>query len=198
MKFPFFESVFRPSPKVAQSKNPRGSSLPLRFFSVTTLGDNLNTNPKIREFRNVTGIVMVDKKETPVQGLYTSEQSIRGGTKATWAFFIFLVVFAYLVWAIVPYYYYHFELSNQAKVQATKTNKFTNEQIRANIWKKVQELDIPLESAEDIQIYRQGNQINIDMEYYEVFYIGAYGYEYDVYSIPFEVHVSEPIVGKRR
>ena len=57
MKFPFFESVFRPSPKVARSKNPQGSSLPLRFFSVTTLGDDLNTNPKIREFHNVTGIV---------------------------------------------------------------------------------------------------------------------------------------------
>jgi hypothetical protein len=68
---------------------------------------------------------------------------------------------------VVPVYfdYYQFQdaIEEEARIQSY-TGKSVND-IRDTVWKKAQQLELPIASPEDLKIDRTGNTVSIQTEY---------------------------------
>jgi hypothetical protein len=79
-----------------------------------------------------------------------------------------IVAFAILVGVkVVPVYfnYYQFQdsIEEEARIQSY-TGKSVND-IRETVWKKAQQLELPISSPDDLKIDRTGNTVSIETEY---------------------------------
>jgi hypothetical protein len=94
-------------------------------------------------------------------------RSERGEGKLKGIIIAALVVLAiYSAFKILPAYVNDYQLSDKMQEQArfALVNRFTEEQIRENIFKIVQDLDIPAK-REDIKIISNNSVVKISMDY---------------------------------
>lgn len=81
---------------------------------------------------------------------------------------IFVVVAVFYVgYKVVPVYfnYYQFQdaVESEARLQTYSTKSEAD--MRETMWKKAQELEIPLDSPEQIKVERSSNSVSISTEY---------------------------------
>lgn len=81
-------------------------------------------------------------------------------------FTVILVLVVYCAFKIIPAYVNNYQLSDKMDEQArfAVVNRYTEDQIRDNIFKVVQELDIPAK-RESIKIVATNAVVKISMEY---------------------------------
>lgn len=72
----------------------------------------------------------------------------------------------YAAWKIVPPYVNDYQLADKMQEQSrfAMVNRYTEDQIRDNIYKVMQDLDIPAK-REDIKILANGNVVKISLDY---------------------------------
>jgi hypothetical protein len=91
----------------------------------------------------------------------------RGEGKLKGIIILVVVVLAiYSAWKIVPAYVNDYQLSDKMQEQArfAVVNRFTEDQVRDNIFKVVQDLDIPVK-RETIKVVSTNAIVKISMEY---------------------------------
>jgi hypothetical protein len=79
---------------------------------------------------------------------------------------VILVLGVYTAWKIVPPYVANYQLSDKMQEQARYAivNRYNEEQIRDNIFKVVQDLDIPTK-REEIKVVSTSQVVRISLEY---------------------------------
>ncbi len=112
----------------------------------------------------------------------------------------FLGIIAALVFAgsqIFPYYYNYYEILGLMEEQGRKAQVFTDAQISKTILARIEKLEIPLDTPEDLKINRFNDQIVIDLKYEESFDIpigtrddGETRY-YHIHTFKFNPHVEQ-------
>lgn len=78
-----------------------------------------------------------------------------------------VILFAlYSAWKIVPAYVNDYQLSDKMQEQArfAVVNRYTEDQIRDNIFKEIQDLDIPAK-REDIKVVSTNAVVKISLQY---------------------------------
>jgi hypothetical protein len=91
----------------------------------------------------------------------------RGEGKLKGIIIVVVVLLAiYSAFKILPAYVNDYQLSDKMKEQArfAVVNRYSEEQIRENIFKSVQDLDIPAK-REDIKIFANNSIVKISMQY---------------------------------
>ena len=79
---------------------------------------------------------------------------------------VILLLGIYAAYKVVPPYVSNYQLSDKMQEQAryAVVNRYTEDQIRENIFKVVQDLDIPAK-REDIKVFSTNQVVKISMEY---------------------------------
>lgn len=79
---------------------------------------------------------------------------------------IFLLVI-YAAWKVVPAYVSEYQLADKMQEQArfAVVNRYTDEQIRENVYKVVQDLDIQGVKREDIKVIASPSDVKITLDY---------------------------------
>jgi len=79
---------------------------------------------------------------------------------------VIAVLAIYTAWKMVPPYVNNYQLDDSMQEQSryAMVNRYTEEQIRENIYKKIVDLDIPAKK-EDIKIVANNNVVKISLDY---------------------------------
>lgn len=94
-------------------------------------------------------------------------RSERGEGRLKGIIIVVMVVLAiYTVWKVVPVYVNEYQLSDKMQEQAryAVVNRYTEDQIRENVFKVIQDLDIPAK-REDIKVVSNNSVVKISLEY---------------------------------
>lgn len=77
-----------------------------------------------------------------------------------------VVLAIYTAWKVVPVYVNEYQLSDKMQEQAryAVVNRYTEDQIRENVFKVIQDLDIPAK-REDIKVVSNNSVVKISLEY---------------------------------
>jgi hypothetical protein len=98
---------------------------------------------------------------------YPSRRSQRGAGKLKAIAFTVIVILAlYAAFKLVPPYVSEYQLQDKMQEQARFgiVNRYTDEQVRENVFKVVQDLDIPVK-REDIKVTVTQATVKISLEY---------------------------------
>ena len=79
---------------------------------------------------------------------------------------VIVVLAIYTAWKVVPVYVNEYQLSDKMQEQAryAVVNRYTEDQIRDNIFKVIQDLDIPAK-REDIKVVSNNSVVKISLDY---------------------------------
>lgn len=79
---------------------------------------------------------------------------------------VMVVLAIYTSWKVVPVYVNEYQLSDKMQEQAryAVVNRYNEEQIRDNVFKVIQDLDIPAK-REDIRVVSNNSVVKISLEY---------------------------------
>lgn len=92
----------------------------------------------------------------------------------------------YLGSQLLSIYYSYFELRGLMEAQAAKATVLRDDQIRRNIFKEIQRLEIPIQNAEEIGITRVEGKIIIEVNYSEIVFVDfGETINYDLYEFKF-------------
>lgn len=94
-------------------------------------------------------------------------RSERGEGRLKGIIIVVMVVLAiYTAWKVVPAYVNEYQLSDKMQEQAryAVVNRYTEDQIRENVFKVIQDLDIPAK-REDIRVVSNNSMVKISLEY---------------------------------
>ena len=118
-----------------------------------------------------------------------------GISKITLAVFgtIFGVAF-FAIYNILPFYYYYFEIQNQAEAMARVAQEYKDKEIRLRLEKAMSDYQIPAE-PEDLKIQRMDGMIEISLEYEEILSVGFEDRYWDIHVFPFHVYVNQKYWG---
>ena len=89
-----------------------------------------------------------------------------GGRLKAIAFTVIVVFGFYAAFKLIPPYLAEYQLADKMQEQArfAVVNRYTEEQIRASIFKEAQDLDIPL-TKEDIKVLATPSLVRISIDY---------------------------------
>lgn len=96
-----------------------------------------------------------------------SRSSVRGGGTLKAVIWTAILAFAaYAAFKIVPAYVAEYQLQDKMQEQArfAVVNRYTEDQVRANIYKVVQDLEIPAK-PEDIKVVSTQQLVSISLDY---------------------------------
>ncbi len=112
-------------------------------------------------------------------------------------FILIMMAGIYSGFQIVPFYVDYWELQGLIAAQANKASEFSDDEIRRNLVEKIQKLEIPFDSPDEIKINRFNGKISINFEYDEVFYIDlGEDRTYDIYVFHFDPSIELALRGK--
>lgn len=100
-------------------------------------------------------------------GTIRRRRAERGSSKLkSIAYLVFLLIAVYAAFKLLPPYVSEYQLQDKMQEQARfgVVNRFTDEQVRENIYKVVQDLDIPAK-REDIKVTVTPSFVKISMDY---------------------------------
>jgi hypothetical protein len=104
---------------------------------------------------------------TPFRSMVKRRHAQRGaGRLQTILFFAILVILVYLAFKLVPAYVSEYQLVDKMQEQARYgvVNRYSEEQVRDNIFKVIQDLEIPAK-REDIKVTVTQAIVKVSMEY---------------------------------
>lgn len=84
---------------------------------------------------------------------------------------LILVSGLYAGFQLVPFFYYEQEIQSLMEAQASKASVLPDRKIRKTLLKKIRQLELPINSEEDLKINRFDDKIIIELEYDEVLYV---------------------------
>ncbi|MGI6681353.1 MAG: hypothetical protein ACOX3T_07730 [Bdellovibrionota bacterium] len=102
------------------------------------------------------------------------------------------LIIVFVLYNVIPFYYYYFEIKNQMFKLSNLTNEKTDIEIKEKLYAQIKYLKIPARK-DDIIITRTRNEIKISLEYNEVFYITIGKKDYDLYIFNFLAEVKNKI-----
>lgn len=124
------------------------------------------------------------------------QNAIKGFISLSMAFLLVIAgVVGYSLYKVIPFYYSYYELVALMDAQAKQASLVDSAQMRKTILKRIKELEIPLNNADDLKIERVGEGIVIELSYVEVFDIEWRSYYYEIYPFEFTARV-EKVVGR--
>ncbi len=103
----------------------------------------------------------------PERGSSERQKAQRGGSRVkAIAYTAFLLMAVYAAFKMVPPFVSEYQLSNEMDEQArfAVVNRYTEEQIRDNVYKEVQDLDLPAK-REDIKVTATQQVVKISLDY---------------------------------
>lgn len=110
--------------------------------------------------------------------------------------FVFLIIIGlvfFVVYNVLPFYYYYFELKNQMLALTKVANVNTDLEIKEKLFEQIKDLKIPADK-DDIKIHRVDGEIVISVHYQEIFYVTIGKKDYDLYVFDFSAHVQNEIL----
>jgi hypothetical protein len=111
--------------------------------------------------------VRVDREGNRAERVRSQRRFERGEGKLKGILIVTIAVLGiYAAWKIVPPYVNDYQLADKMQEQSrfAMVNRYTEDQIRDNIYKVMQDLDIPAK-REDIKILANGNVVKISLDY---------------------------------
>ncbi|HXY00995.1 MAG TPA: DUF4845 domain-containing protein [Candidatus Limnocylindrales bacterium] len=97
----------------------------------------------------------------------SSQHGQRGeGRLKALIYFVVLIVAVFVAYRIVPVYVQDYQLKDYVAEQAkfAVVNRYTEEQIRDNVFRKIQDLDIPAR-RDDVKVQNTNNGLMITVNY---------------------------------
>lgn len=121
--------------------------------------------------------------------------SVRGMSRLGVLLFILLLVAGVFVgFQVLPFYYGYYEIEGLMQEQAKKASVFTDDEIRRNLLERIDKLELPIDSPEDLKINRFNDKITIDLEYQEVLYVDfGEDWDYDLWVFDFNPRAEAPV-----
>lgn len=104
------------------------------------------------------------------------------------------LIVCFLLYKIIPFYYYYFEIKNQMVALSKLASDETDIEIKEKLYEKIKYLKIPA-NKDDIVIKRTKNKIKISLHYEEVLFITIKDKDYDLYIFNFSPSASNEIKG---
>lgn len=108
---------------------------------------------------------------------------------------IFIIIFCaigYALYNIVPFFYYYYDLENQAATLLKNADKLTDDQILDKLEQEIERLGIPA-TRKSCKVVRGNGYTKLQVFYEEEFYVRASGKDYTIWKFPFEIDLySEP------
>ncbi len=114
-------------------------------------------------------------------------------TLTNFVFFIIIGLVFFVVYNVLPFYYYYFELKNQMLALTKVANVNTDLEIKEKLFEQIKDLKIPADK-DDIKIHRVDGEIVISVHYQEIFYVTIGKKDYDLYVFDFSAHVQNEIL----
>jgi len=111
--------------------------------------------------------IRVDREGNRAERERRQRRFERGEGKLKGILIVTIVVLGiYTAWKILPPYVNDYQLADKMQEQSryAMVNRYTEDQIRDNIYKIMQDLDIPAK-REDIKIVANGNVVKISLDY---------------------------------
>ncbi|PYT68076.1 MAG: hypothetical protein DMG39_22145 [Acidobacteria bacterium] len=111
--------------------------------------------------------IRVDREGNRAERERRQRRFERGEGKLKGILIVTIVVLGiYTAWKILPPYVNDYQLADKMQEQSryAMVNRYTEDQIRDNIYKIMQDLDIPAR-REDIKIVANGNVVKISLDY---------------------------------
>ncbi len=112
-------------------------------------------------------------------------------------FLLLLSICIFSGYKIFPLYYNFYELKGLMHAQAYKASVFTDQEIRKNVFTKIQKLKIPIDDPSQIIINRVNGEMFIRYEYEEDFDVSYEDYYYLIYTFKFLATESAEIPEKK-
>jgi hypothetical protein len=94
---------------------------------------------------------------------------------------------------VANFYYSYFELEGLMQQQAEKAAVFSDQEILNTIFKRVKELQIPIDERDSLKINRLAGKIVIETEYTEVLILEWRDKVYDLWEFDFNPRVEAVI-----
>jgi hypothetical protein len=105
-------------------------------------------------------------------------------------FVIFVGAGVYIGSQVINFFYCFYEIEGLMEFQAKKGQEFKDSEIRANIFERIQKLEVPVDDPEEIKINRVDGKLVIDLHYTEVLSIDFRDKSYDLHVFHFRPHVA--------
>ena len=117
----------------------------------------------------------------------------KGYTRLVNAMLICLaLVVAFILYKVIPFYYYYFEIKNQMVAISNLASTQTDSEIKEKIYEQIKFLKIPA-TKDDIDVQRTSHKIKITLKYNEILYITINNKDYDLYVFNFLAKVENDI-----
>ncbi len=98
----------------------------------------------------------------------------------------------WLLFHILPFFYYSEEMRGFMESQAEKAQISNDNEIRRFLVRKIRDLELPVDSEDDLKINRFNGNLVIELEYSEVLFIELFGKTYDLWVFHFHPKVERP------
>jgi len=106
---------------------------------------------------------------------------------------LFFAALVYLGGQVFNFYYSYYELEGLMDQQARKASVFSDKEMRQLIFKRVKELQIPIDEPEEIKINRLEGKVVIETQYSEVLYVEFRDKTYDLHVFSFNPRIEVPM-----
>lgn len=117
----------------------------------------------------------------------------KGYTKFTCiVLFCLALILLFILYKVIPFYYYYFEIKNQMFALSKVANIETDMEIKEKLYEQIKYLKIPA-TKDDITINRTSDTIQISLKYKEILYVTINNKDYDLYIFDFLANVQNEI-----
>lgn len=101
---------------------------------------------------------------------------------------------SYLAYAVVPLYYYYFDLKNHMQRALYTASVETDEEIRRSLMAVVKRHGITC-GERDLQVVRQGDTIEVSLRYTEGVKVALFGKEATLFTLGFNASAKDTVKG---
>ncbi len=101
---------------------------------------------------------------------------------------------SYLAYAVVPFYYYYFDLKNHMQRALHTASVETDEEIRRSLMAVVKRHGITC-GERDLQVVRQGDTIEVSLRYTEGVKVALFGKEATLFTLNFNASARDTVKG---
>ena len=91
----------------------------------------------------------------------------------------------YSAYQVLPFYYYYYEIQGQFDAQVKVGYDRSDREIREFLMEQIDKLELPIDDERDLVIRRVHEELTIELEYEEVFWISLGDKDYRIWTFPF-------------
>lgn len=110
----------------------------------------------------------------------------RGTSRAGMLFVVLICAgLTYAGMQVLPFYYYYYELQGLMEAQVRVASDKTEEEIRTNLMRRIEELEIPVRDESSILILKNGKEIYLELDYTEILWFSLGDKDYTIHEFEF-------------